>query len=143
MITIFPKKKTEKNKAIIIIFNSPLTEEAKHYVYYADLYGIDWKLLPAISGLESTFGHHHIRGTHNAYGWGSGRIYFSSWREGIQVISKSLRERYYDRGATEPYSIGPIYAESPTWAVRVSGFMNQIEQEHIKLSSQKAMAISL
>ena len=49
-------------------YNSPLVPLAQTYVDTADKYGIDWKLLPAISGLESSFGIHLMPGSHNAYG---------------------------------------------------------------------------
>ena len=115
--------------------NSPLATEAVNYVKYADLYGVDWKLLPAISGLESSFGLRLMPGSYNAYGWGGGHIYFDSWEDGIKTINKSLRERYMDRGAIDVWSIGPIYAESPTWAVRVNRFMSEINAEYLKLTT--------
>ncbi|MBI4091798.1 MAG: glucosaminidase domain-containing protein [Candidatus Levybacteria bacterium] len=115
-------------------YNSPLIDQAAIFVKYADEYGVDWKLLPSIAGLESTFGRFLMPGSYNAYGWGGGRIYFESWEDGIKVINKALRENYIDRGATDVWSIGPIYAESPTWSVRVNNFMNQFGQEYRKLT---------
>lgn len=115
-------------------YNSPLAAEAHHYVRYADEFGIDWKLLPAISGLESSFGKRLMPGSHNAYGWGGGHIYFETWEDGIRSINKAFKEKYAERGATDVWTIGPIYAESPTWSVRVNGFMEEIEREHKKIS---------
>ena len=122
-------------KNVFTNHNSPLVDEAVNYVKYADMYGVDWKLLPAISGLESSFGLRLMPGSHNAYGWGGGHIYFESWEDGIRVINKALAERYMARGATDVWLIGPIYAESPTWAVRVNRFMNEINEEYVKLST--------
>lgn len=124
-------------------YNSPLSSEAENYVKYADKYGIDWKLLPAISGLESSFGVYQLSESHNAYGWGGGHIYFTSWENGIDTISKALAQNYYARGADTVYKIGPIYAESPTWAVRVTGFMNEIEVEYSRLNAEKALALNI
>ncbi len=115
--------------------NSPLDVESEHFIRYADAYGVDWKLLPAISGLESSFGVHLLSGSHNAYGWGGGTIYFKTWEDGIATIDQALRENYINRGATDVWSIGPIYAESPTWAVRVDRFMNEINEEYLRLST--------
>lgn len=129
-------QKTQKDKRVEALervfekYNSPLVPYAGAYVKSADQYGVDWKLLPSISGLESGFGKHMIDGTYNAYGWGSGRIYFTSWEDGIDKINKSLSERYYARGADTVWTIGPIYAESPTWSVRVNSFMEKIEAEY-------------
>lgn len=122
-------------------YNSPLASEAENYVKYADEYGVDWRLLPSIAGLESTFGKFLIPGSYNAYGWGSGRIYFESWEDGIRTINKALRERYMDRGATDVWSIGPIYAESKTWSVRVNYFMSVFEKEYQKLSLFSAIEV--
>ncbi len=119
--------------------NSPLVEYAGLYVKYADENGVDWRLLPAISGLESSFGIYLIQGTHNGYGWGGGTIYFDSWEDGIATIDKALRQNYIDRGATDVWSIGPIYAESPTWSVRVNSFMNEIDEEYKTLSTFAAV----
>src|SRR3989344_1584062 len=126
-----------RTKAVRNVFkkyNSPLIDQAAFYVKYADEFDVDWKLLPSIAGLESTFGRFLMPGSYNAYGWGGGRIYFESWEDGIKIINKAIRENYIDRGATDVWSIGPIYAESPTWSVRVNSFMQEINEEYLKLS---------
>lgn len=125
-------------------YNSPLKPYAQDYVQVADKYGVDWKLLPAISGVESTFGHALISGTYNAYGWGSGTIYFKNWTDGIDTINKSLKEDYMGRwGATDVWTIGPIYAASPTWSVRVNHFMNEINSEYLTLSAKNSLKLTL
>jgi hypothetical protein len=111
-------------------YNSPLTDHAQDFVEAADFYGVDWKLVPAIAGVESTFGK-RIPGGYNAWGWGvygDNRIYFQSWRDGIYTLNKGLKEKYINRGLTNPYAMNTIYASSPTWGTKVSYFMNDIEQ---------------
>src|SRR3989344_2277098 len=44
-------------------YNSPLIDQAALYVKYADEFGVDWKLLPSIAGLESTFGRFLMHGS--------------------------------------------------------------------------------
>ena len=114
-------------------YNSPLAPHAATYVTVADKYGVDWKLLPSIAGLESSFGKRQLANSHNSYGWGGGRIYFASYEEGINKILNTLKTKYYDRGADTVYKIAPIYAESPTWAPRVTKFMDQFEAEKNRL----------
>ena len=90
--------------------------------------------MPAIAGVESTFGK-QIPGGFNGWGWGvygTQAIYFDSWTEGIFTVSKGLRENYLDKGYTEPYSINRIYATSPAWGSKVTYFMADLE----KFSSQ-------
>ncbi len=112
--------------------NSPLAGNAGDFVFYADKYNLDWKFVAAISGLESTFGQQIPYNSYNAWGWGiygDNMIRFNSWEEGIKTISQGLRERYIDRwGARNVYEIGSLYAASPTWAVRVDRFMNNIQE---------------
>lgn len=125
-----------RTKAVRNIFkkyNSPLIDQAVFYVKYADEFGVDWRLLPSIAGLESTFGKFLMPGSYNAYGWGGGHIYFESWEDGIRIINKALRQNYINRGATDVWSIGQIYAESPTWSARVNHFMEEINEEYLKL----------
>jgi len=109
--------------------NSPLVYYAPDFVYYADQNGLDYRLLPAISGMESTFAKNYIQGTFNAYGWGQGSIPFSSWQDGIAKVTAGLRANYVNRGATTIEQIGKIYCP-PTyehWSSGVRLFMNQIE----------------
>ena len=127
-------------------YDSPLAPFSQEFVENADNYNLDWRLVAAISGVESTFGHQIPSGSYNGWGWGvygDNVIYFSSWEDGIQTISKGLRERYMDqRGATNVYEIGRTYAASPTWAVRVEDFMNRISDFSI-LNPQDSLTISL
>lgn len=108
--------------------NSPLSEYAGEFVYSADKYDIDWRLVPAISGVESTFGKRIPYGSYNAYGWANGKYYFESWEESIDIVSKTLREKYMNRGAVTIDQIGRRYAPpSSTWSWKVKYFMDQIE----------------
>lgn len=110
--------------------NSPLEDSAQDFIDAADQYGLDWKLVVSISGVESTFGK-YIPGGFNGWGWGvygNNAIYFKSWREAIFTISKGLRENYVDKGYAEPYSMNRLYAASPNWGKNVTFFMNSIEK---------------
>jgi flagellum-specific peptidoglycan hydrolase FlgJ len=66
-------------------------------------------------------------------GWGYG-VYgnnvrrFTSWDEGISVVTTALRKEYMDaRGAQNIYQIGSTYAADPNWANKVIRFINEIE----------------
>ncbi|OGH18682.1 MAG: hypothetical protein A3C22_00715 [Candidatus Levybacteria bacterium RIFCSPHIGHO2_02_FULL_37_10] len=113
-------------------YNSPLSPFASDFVEIADKYELDWKLVAAISGVESTFGQQIPYNSFNGWGWGiygDNIIRFSSWNEGIETVSEGLRTQYIDKWGTEDvYEIGRFYAASPTWAQRVVYFMNLIEK---------------
>ena len=111
--------------------NSPLAPYAKVFVEQADKNNIDWKMVAAISGVESTYGQFIPPYSYNAWGFG---VYgdnvrrFTSWEDGITTVSTALRQDYMDKWkAQDVYEIGRIYAASPTWAVRVERFMNEID----------------
>lgn len=109
-------------------YGSPLVPYVSNFIEAADKYQIDWKLVPAITGVESSFGKQIPPGSHNAYGWNNGSYRFKSWEESIEHVTQYLKEKYIDRGLDTPYKIGPIYAPpSQTWAGKVVNFMNQIE----------------
>lgn len=130
--TVKQDNRVQVLKAYLTKRNSPLVESAATFVAQADKNKLDWKLVAAISGLESSFGKHIPYESYNGWGWG---VYgdnvhnFSSWDDGITTISKGLREQYMNKwNATDVYSIGRIYAASPTWADRVTYFMRDIER---------------
>lgn len=125
-------KQLDKESQILAAYlasrNSPLQYHAQDFVDAAKVYNLDWRLVAAISGVESTFGK-FIPGGYNGWGWGvygTQAIYFSSWRDGIFTVSKGLRENYLNRGLTDPHSINRAYAASPYWGSKVSYFMNDL-----------------
>jgi hypothetical protein len=109
-------------------YNSVLADYASEFVKYADENGLDWRLLPAISGVESTFGKQMINGTYNAYGWAGGLYRFASWEDSIATISKSLKEDYLEKGAPSLSRIAKRYCPpSSTWKYKVAYFMRKID----------------
>lgn len=119
-------------------YNSPLKVYSRDFVEKADQYNLDYRLVAAISGVESTFAQQLPYNSYNAWGWGiygTNMIYFKSYPEAIGTISKSLREDYINKwGAKDVYQIGRFYAASPTWAQRVVYFMSKIEDETLPLT---------
>jgi len=133
-------------KGFLEQYNSPMVNEAENFVKYADKYDLDWRLVASIAGLESGFGKHIPYESYNAWGWGvygDNVIRFESWEEGIETISHGLRTRYLkDRPESDPYVIGPTYASSPTWAVRVTFFMNRMEEYRLR-NAKSTLALAL
>ncbi len=111
--------------------NSPLATYAAEFVSTADKYNLDWRLVAAISGVESTFGKEIPVNSYNAWGWGvygDNVIRFSSWKDGIDTISQGLRDRYMNQwGGKDIYQIGSMYAASPAWAGHVVYYMDNIQ----------------
>lgn len=123
--------RTEILEAYLTQYNSPFADQADVFVREADKYGLDWKFVAAISGIESTFGQRYPEGTYNAWGWGiygTNMHYFESWEDAIVTITSTLRTKYMNTwGADDVHEIGSYYAANPTWSQKVLYFMNQIE----------------
>lgn len=107
---------------------SPLADYAEEFVNYADEYGIDYRLVPAISGVESTFGKQIPVGSFNAYGWAGGEYRFTSWEMSIYEVTKTLKSNYIEKGAITIDQIAKIYCPpSSTWAWKVKYFIGKID----------------
>lgn len=112
-------------------YKSPMQDSAPKYVEVAAKYNIDWTLLPAISGVESTFGKFVPQNSYNPFGWGNGQIKFESWEDAIEKVGNGLNRIYYQRGYTTPELIQPIYAPpSKTWAQKVNYFSSKFEEAY-------------
>ena len=109
-------------------YNSPLAVYAEEFVAYADKNDLDYRLVPAISGVESTFGKRIPVGSYNAYGWANGDYTFESWEDSISHVSEVLKNKYIDKGAVSIGQIARIYAPpSSTWGKNVSFFVRKID----------------
>ncbi|MEN9407552.1 MAG: hypothetical protein RLZZ455_768 [Candidatus Parcubacteria bacterium] len=139
-------ERVEILSAFLKKYNSPFADQAHIFVREADKNNLDWRFVAAISGVESTFGNAYPEGSYNAWGWGiygTNRHGFASWEDAITTISGELRSRYMDKwGAKDVYEIGNYYAASPTWASRVTYFMEKITAYESTYSSSQ-LPISL
>lgn len=106
--------------------NSPLAEYAEEFVKAADKYGIDYRIVAAISIIESGGGKNNFR-PYNAWGWG--KKGFANWTEGIWAVSAGIG-KYYSKGLTTPRLISYSYCppNADAWAGKVQGVMNIIAQ---------------
>lgn len=123
-----PDNRADTLKSFLTKYNSPLVTYAWLFVKKADEYGLDWRLVPAISGVESSFGKRIPAGSFNAYGWNGGNYWFDSWEDSIDILSRSLKEKYVNRGLDTPEKISPVYCPpNSAWGSNVRYFMNKIE----------------
>jgi hypothetical protein len=112
-------------------YRSPLAENAETFVQVADKYGMDFRLLPAISCMESTCAKHLIEGTYNPFGWGiygDNYISFSSYDDAIETVGEGIYDGYISKGLDEIWEIAPVYTppNSINWRNGVGFFMSQI-----------------
>ncbi len=106
--------------------NSPLSHYAEDFVNASEEYHIDYRIVAAISIIESGGGKKNFR-PFNAWGWGKSG--FSDWPEGIWTVSKGIG-KYYSKGLTTPRLISYSYCppSSDAWASKVQAVMNIIAQ---------------
>jgi hypothetical protein len=126
--------------------NSPMADSAEHFIHEADRLDLDWKLVVAISGVESYFGRRVPQNSYNAWGWAifTGRSsgkYFKSWNDGITVVSEGLKEKYVNRGLDTVEKMGYVYAADPTWAWKVNHFIEKIASYQPRSTSELAIAL--
>jgi hypothetical protein len=119
-------------------YKSPLADHAGTFITVADKYDLDWRLLPAIAGVESGFGNAMPKNSYNAWGWGvptgaQSGVSFESWDDAIETVGKGLRNSYVDQGydtllAIESRYTPPSASQSDhPWVTGVEKFMAEIE----------------
>ena len=105
-------------------FGCPTPHYVDEYLGAADSYAIDYRLLPAISVLESTCGVYQR--LNNRWGWDSARKGFSSFRAGLQYIARQLSEgRFYKNKSLEEKV--HMYNPNPQYAQQVRKLMIKID----------------
>lgn len=111
----------EKNK-------SPLASYADKIIEESDRNDLDWRLIPAITGVESNFGKRIPYNSYNAYGWANGNFKFRSWEDSIKIVSFTLKNKYIEKGARRISHIAKIYAPpNQNWGNKVKNIINKID----------------
>jgi len=117
---------------------SPLSALAEDFLSAADRQHLDWRLLPSISIVESGGGKNFAR--NNVFGWGSGRLAFSSVRAGIHTVAGRLANSrlYKDK---ELRSVLRTYNPHPGYAALVQSVMKRIEPGQPPRARSKAPTV--
>jgi hypothetical protein len=68
--------------------NCPAAQLSSVFLTAADMYALDWRLLPSLSFVETSGG--KAARNNNLFGWDSGRAAFSSAAAGILAVASSL-----------------------------------------------------
>jgi len=105
-------------------FGCPAPHYATEYLGAADTYAIDYRLLPAISVLESTCGVHER--LNNRWGWASARKGFSSFRAGLEYIAHQLANGRYYKNKTLEEKVH-MYNPRPQYAQQLEKLMSKID----------------
>lgn len=110
----------------------PLYGYGKKFVSEAQKNGLDYRLLPAISILESTGGKFACK--NNPLGWGSCKIGFKDWNEAIEVVALNLggnnprTKHYYDNGKTLDQKLYHYNSVNPEYNKKIRIHMEEIRK---------------
>jgi hypothetical protein len=101
----------------------PAARLAPIFLEAADMYALDWRLLPSLSFVETTGG--KAARNNNLFGWDSGRAAFSSAAAGIRAVAASLANSALYRNK-DVDGILRTYNGSAGYARRVKDVMRRI-----------------
>ncbi len=107
---------------------SSLANSSAYFIEAADKYGLDWTLMPAISGMESNFGKAMPKKSNNPFGLGGGHLMnFSTLYSAIDYEGNLLSKQYK---LAANNAIGSIYCPkyecNQNWATIVTDFSEEI-----------------
>lgn len=124
--------RVEKVRQFLKRYGSPLEPFAQDIVDAAELYALDYRLVPAIAMQESNLCRKIPEGSNNCWGFGiyGGKVHkFSDYKEGIYAVTKTLSTKYKDNGLVTPDQIMTRWTPSSkgSWAFSVNHFMDQLE----------------
>jgi len=101
----------------------PAKEYSHVFLEAADIYKLDWRLLPSISYVESTGG--KASQNNNIFGWDSGRAHFLSPAAGIHAVGYYLSHAVQYRRKNLDQLLA-TYNPGPEYALRVKSVMRRI-----------------
>lgn len=102
----------------------PQPHHVDDYLRAADRYGLDYRLLPAISLRETTCG--WTQKDNNLWGYHPGRMSFASVESGIEFLSRQLAKNPPYAGKTLREKLR-TYNPRPAYLAEVERIMKQIE----------------
>lgn len=112
--------------------NAPAQEIVADFLVAADRNGLDWRLLPSISVIESGGGKRCRR--NNMFGWDSGEHGFVTLRQGIHIVANRLANSKLYRGKALNEKLGQ-YNPDPAYPSRVRGVMKTLGDPELAQTS--------
>lgn len=125
------KKRAEAIDAFFASRNSPLEGYGMKFVEEAEKNDIDWRLLAAISVIESNAGKQACKKADNSVlGFGSCKMDFKSIDHSIEVVSMKISgndSKYYHKEMTTPQILKKYNSVIPTYVQKVTKVMKMID----------------
>jgi hypothetical protein len=123
----------------LLAHNSPMASVARIFIEVADSCPMDWALLPAIAGKESSYGRIIPYNSYNAFGWAvyTGQNHgavFGSWEDSVRRVGEGICKNYIQKGRVTPEQIEQLYTPISAkthggWRTDVSAMMQAIKNQ--------------
>ena len=128
-----PDLRAQQMRAILTKYSSPMIGLENILIRTAEEYGLDWTLLAAIAGTESSFGKHMPGDCINPYGWGiygDHKLCFISFKESIEGAASGLAKKYNISSLESiPHTYNSVSTDG--WIRHTRFFMNKIKTAEI------------
>jgi hypothetical protein len=116
-------------------YNSPLEPHSQNIVLVSDKYSLDYRLLVAIAQQESNLCKIIPPNSYNCWGfgiYGDQVIRFDDYPEALEIVARTLKTQYLDKGLNTPEEImakytPPSLAKGGPWAKGVNQFLADLE----------------
>lgn len=132
-----PDLRPAQMHAVLLKYNSPMVGLEDKLIAIAEQAGLDWTLLAAIAGTESSFGKRMPYQCINPYGWGiygEHKLCFESFEAAITGVAQGLASKY---NTTSLVTIARTYntVSTEAWTAHTRFFMNKIKNAEIPVHS--------
>ncbi len=124
-------------RVVLTKYKSPMVGLEDVLIKTAEKYGLDWTLMAAIAGTESSFAKRMPYQCNNPYGWGiygNNKLCFESLEASIEGVASGLAKKY---NISSIESIARTYNTVSTdgWIKHTKFFMNKIKTAEVPVSS--------
>lgn len=115
---------------------SPLQGLGWAFYDYSRQYHIDYHLLVAVAGVESSFGVHYPKWTNNFMGWGSAKLVFADRSDCIKVVASKIATLPYYKRFRETHSVREFslaYNRPYAYEKKIMYFINELKEAQFDL----------
>lgn len=124
-------------RVVLEKYNSPMVGLEDVLITTAEKYGLEWTLLAAIAGTESSFAKRMPVNCVNPYGWGiygDNKLCFESLKASIEGVAAGLAAKY---NISSLESIARTYnsVSTESWTQHTRFFMNKIKLAEVPVSA--------
>jgi len=124
-------------RVVLTKYKSPMVGLEQILITTAEKYGLDWTLLAAIAGTESSFAKRMPADCINPYGWGIygfNKLCFASLEKSINGVAFGLAKKY---NISTLESIAHTYntVSTDSWISHTKFFMNKIKTIQVPVST--------